>query len=89
MLLSCSINTKSFFHDKQSSISQIISSKSRNLHKLQTYLSGTVTSTFKVGTADCGGRLRSSLFPGRSGFSGAFPTIFVLYLNDLPSEALS
>ena len=67
--------SKSFFHDKQSSISQIISSKSRNLHKLLGYLSGTVTSTFKVGTADCGGRFRSSLFPGRSGLSGVFPAL--------------
>ena len=34
-----------------------------------------MTSTFKVGTADCGGRFRSSLFPGRSGLSGVFPAL--------------
>ena len=38
-----------------------------------------MTSRFKVGTAGC---------CGRGGFSGVFPTIFVLYLNYLPSEAL-
>ena len=42
-----------------------------------------MASTFKVGT---GGRFTSQSFPG---LSGVFPTIFVLYLNDLPSEALS
>ena len=42
-----------------------------------------LTSTFKVGTA---GRFLSSWFPG---LAVVFPTIFVLYLNDLPSEVLS
>ena len=61
-----------------------------------------MTSTFKVGTAgcdDCDGRV--GWFPsgpgnGRGGcgdcgvcIRGVFPTIFVLFLNDLPSEALS
>ena len=55
------------------------------------YLNGTVTSTFKVGTAGCGGRggwVPSGFcggWVGRGGLSGAFHTIFVLYLNDLPS----
>ena len=40
-------------------------------------------STFKVGTA---GRFASPGFPA---CVGVFPTISVLYLNDLPSEALS
>ena len=42
-----------------------------------------MTSTFKVGTA-C--RFGSLSFPGRA---GVVFTIFVLYLNDLPSRALS
>ena len=42
-----------------------------------------MTSTFKVGTASLFAFLS---FPG---CGGVFPTIFVLYLNDLPSEALS
>ena len=41
-----------------------------------------MTSTFKVGTA---GRFVSSSFRDHS---GVFPTIFVLYLYDLSSEAL-
>ena len=41
-----------------------------------------MTLTYKVGT---GGRFASPSFPG---LSGVFPTIFVLYLNDLPSEVL-
>ena len=55
------------------------------------YLNGIVTSTLKVGIAGSGGR--GGWVPsrfcggcvGRSGLSGAFHTIFVLYLNDLPS----
>ena len=38
-----------------------------------------MTSRFKVGTAGC---------CGHGGFSGVFITIFVLYLNYLPSEVL-
>ena len=63
--------------------------KSRHFHKLLKYLSGIVNSTFKVGTASCCGRFASPSFPGRSALRGVFPTIFVLYLNHLPSEALS
>ena len=48
-----------------------------------------MTSTFKVGTTGCGGGFVSLWFPGCSGLSGVFSTIFVLYLNDLSSEALS
>ena len=48
-----------------------------------------LTSTFKVGTGGCGGRSASPTFPGYAGLCGVFPTIFVLYSNDLPSEALS
>ena len=55
MLLWCSINTQSIVHDKSSPISQFISCKSGNLQKLLRYLSGTVTSAFKAGTAGCGG----------------------------------
>ena len=39
-----------------------------------------MTSTFKVVT---GGRFAFPSFPG---LSGGFPTIFILYLNDLPSK---
>ena len=42
-----------------------------------------MTSTFKAGTAGHGG------FCGCSGLHGALPAIFVLYLNNLLSEALS
>ena len=72
MLLFCSINTQYFAHDKSSYISQFINSKSRDLQKLLRYLSGIVTSTFKIGT---GGRFASLSIPG---LSGVFPTIFVL-----------
>ena len=82
MLLFCSINAQSFLDDKSSSISQFINGKSRDLEKLLRYLSGIVISTCKVGT---GGQFASPSFPG---LSGVFPTIFVLYSNDLPSEAL-
>ena len=56
MSLWCSVNSQFFGHDKPSSISQFISGKSRNLHKLLRYLGGKVTSTFKAGTAGLGGR---------------------------------
>ena len=83
MLLFCYINKQYFVHDKSSSISQFINGKLVDLQKLLRYLSGIVYSTLKVGT---GGRFASPSFPG---ISGVFPTIFVLYSNDLPSEALS
>ena len=89
MLLWCIINTQSFVHNKSSSTSQFTNSKSRNLQKLIKYLSEIGTSTFKVGTAGCGGWFTSPGFPVHVGLSGVFTTIFVLYLNDLPSEALS
>ena len=96
MLSSCSINTQSFVYYKSSSISQFISGESRNIHPeiLLRYLSGTVTSAFKAGTAACGGHVGwfpsgfCGGFGGRFGLSGVFPTIFVLNLNDLPSETL-
>ena len=89
MLLLCSTNPQSFVHDKSSSISQLIRDKSRDLQKLLRYLSGIVTSLFQDGTGYCGGWSASSSFPDRGGLSGAPPTIFVLYSNDLPSEAFS
>ena len=57
-------------------------------------MSGIETSTFKTGTGGYGGRFGRdgwdpSEFGGCGGISGVFPTTFVLYLNDLPSEALS
>ena len=58
-------------------------------------MNGIVTSAFTVGTGGHGGcdSWVPSGFYGslgsRSGLSGGFPTIFVLYLNDLPSESLS
>ena len=54
-----------------------------------------MTSTFKTGTGGCNGHScrdgwDPSVFCGGCGdLSGVFPTIFVLYLSDLPSEALS
>ena len=56
ILLFCSINTQSFVHYKLSSISQFINGKSGDFQKLLRYLSGIVTSAFKVGT---GGRFAS------------------------------
>ena len=71
MLLFCSINAQSFVHEKLSSVLQFINWKSRDLQKLLRYLSGIVTSTFKIVT---GGRFASPSFPG---CSGVLPTIFV------------
>ena len=48
-----------------------------------------VTSTSEVGTGGCASQSTSPRFPCHGGFSGVFPIICVLYLNDLPSEALS
>ena len=48
-----------------------------------------MTSTFKIGTAGCDGQFSSPLFPDSLNISCVFPTIFVFYLNDLLSEALS
>ena len=49
-------------------------------------MSGIVTSTFKAGTGGCGGWSASLSFPGPSGPSRVFLTIFVLYSNDLPPK---
>ena len=46
---------KVFAQDKSGCISQFINGKTRNLQKLLRYLSGIVASTFRVGTAGCGG----------------------------------
>ena len=54
MLLLCSTNIQAFVHYKSSSTSQLLKGKSRDLQKLLRYLSGIMTSTFKVGTG--GGR---------------------------------
>ena len=89
MLLYCSINTQSFAHDKSRSTSQFIKGKSRDLQKLLIYLSGKGVSTFKHGPGGCGGQMASPSLPGRAGLFGVFPTIFVLYSNDLPSKGLS
>ena len=43
----------------------------------------------QVGKAGCGDWFASPQFPGRVGLSVVFPTIFILYLNDLSSEVLS
>ena len=52
-------------------------------------MGGIATSRFKVDSAGCGGRFACSRFSGQRGFFGVFTTSFVLYLNELPSEALS
>ena len=85
MLFLRSNNTHSFVHDKSSSTAQLIKGKLSDLQKLFKYLGGTVTSTFKVGTGGRAGRSASPSFPG---CGGLFPVIFVLYLNDVPSEEL-
>ena len=52
-----------------------------------------MTLAFKAGTGgfgSCGGWILFESFGGccgRSGLSGVFPAVFVLHLNDLPSEA--
>ena len=91
MLLWCSINTQSFVHNKSSSTLQLLKGKWRKLQNLLRYLSGIVTSTFKVGTHSCGGCGgrggwdTSGFGKGcggrgdRSVFSGVFHVIFVLY----------
>ena len=49
-----------------------------------------MTLTFKGGTGGSGECSASPpSFPGRACRCGVLPTIFVLYSNDLPSEALS
>ena len=47
-----------------------------------------MTSAFKIGTVGCSGQFTFPGFLVRGSLSGVFPTIFVLYLNNLPSEAL-
>ena len=58
----CSINTQLFVHAKSSSISHFINGKSKNLQLWLRYLSGIVTSTFKVGTGGCVGQFASPSF---------------------------
>ena len=73
---------------------QFIKGKSRDSRKLLRYLSEIVTSVFKgdIGGCGCCGGLDPSGFGGASsshaGLASIFTIIFVLYLNDLPSEAL-
>ena len=90
MLLWCFINTQSFVHDKSSSTSQLIKDKSRFLPNLIRYLSGRVSSTFKISTCGCSGcDGRGSWDPSgfggscdgrgcRGGHSSTFPIIFSL-----------
>ena len=87
VVLLCSINRKSFVHNKSSSTSQFLKGKIRDLQKWLRYLSGIVTSAFKDGTGGCAGQPLSSTFPGFVGFFGVF-FYFFSYSNDLP-EALS
>ena len=83
------MNTQSFFQRKSRSTSQFIKCKSGKLQKLLSYLSRIVTSTFKDGARGRGGHSASPGFQGSGGLFGVSPTIFFLYLKDLPSEALS
>ena len=76
-------------HDKSNYISWFINGKSKNIQTFLKYLSGIVTSRFKVGTAGCGGQFASPGFPGCGGLSSVFSTGFVLYLHDFQSEVLS
>ena len=80
VLLLCSPNTQSFVHDESSLISQLIKGKSRNLQKLQRYLSGIVTLLFQDVTGGRGGWSAYSSFPGRGGLSAASPIIFCFML---------
>ena len=80
MLLFCPINTHFLTHDKSSSISQFINGKSRKRQKLLRYLSGIVTSTFKVDTFGCGGQSASPSFPDCSGLL-VFSYSFLFYIK--------
>ena len=77
VMLLCSTNTQSFVHNKKNPIPQILKVESRNLQKVLKYLSGIVTSTFKIGTS---GRFESSSIPGHA---VVFPTTLLLHLNDV------
>ena len=85
MLVSCSVSTQSFAHDKSSSISQFISDKLKHLQNLLRYLRRIVTSTFKSGASSrggCGGWFPSQPSDGGGGrcsLSGVFPTIFLTF----------
>ena len=68
---------------KQVPFQKFVHGKSRNLQKVLRYFGGIVISTFKFGAAS------GFSSPSFSDHSGIFPSIFVFYLNDLPSEALS
>ena len=63
--------------------------KLRDLQKLLRYLIEIVNSTSKDGTSSFGGWSACSGFPDCHGLSGLSPTIFVLYLNDLPCETIT
>ena len=78
-VLLCSHNIQSFAHNKSSSTFQLLKGKSSDFQKLLGYLSGIVTSMFKVGTGGCAGQLASPSFPGCAGLASVFPVIFVLY----------
>ena len=82
-----SINTKSFVHDKSSSTSQLIKSKSSDLQKLIRYFRGITISTFKVGTRGGGGESACPGIPGCEAQAGVFSIISVLYLSDLSFKA--
>ena len=74
MLLWCAINTHFLAHAKWSSISHFINGKSRNFQLFLRYLSGNVTSTYKVGTGGCVGQFASPSFRNRTSLS---PVLFI------------
>ena len=65
-----------------------VKGKSSDFQMLVRFLSGIVTSMFKDGTSSCTVWSASPEFPRYGVFAGVFSIIFVLYLNDLSSEAL-
>ena len=85
-------NTQSFVDNKSGSTSKLIKSKSRDLEKVLTYLSGIVTSVFKGGTDGCASLTcwDPPRFGGSCAGSGCltsvFPFVFVFYLNNLLFE---
>ena len=55
---------------------------------MQRYWNGTLASVFKGVRGGCGGWSASPRFPGCYSLFGVFPTIFVIYSNNLSSEKL-
>ena len=79
-------NTQFFDHEKSSTILQLIKGKSKDIQKIFKYFNGITNSVLSVVVVN---EIHSGGCADREDIDPVFSIIFVLYVNDLPSEASS